>query len=259
MNRNTAFLSRNRWIEQHPKQDASGNAISPRYLLMKLLYQKNLLKRGEFNEAKTFGKEEGLHETTAYRLMGDIDVPQSTIIDRLEEESRLQISPTLNRGSYLFLERPDKQAMTLHDPQTIKKIYWKDKCFDFLQKNKPEIASEEARKHHLSFDIINHFNRHQIYRRAVKELNYAMAKMINNRENLGFDPAKDIGNSVKEAYKIFLELEKFNPAKAQKFAESRNFIVFDMGTRRVVRLTKSTHLDSMADQFSVPTLFNISG
>lgn len=259
MNRNIAFLSRNRWIEQHPTQDANGNAISPRFLLMKLLYQKNLLKRGEFNEARTFGKEEGLHETTAYRLMGDIDVPQTTIIDRLEEERRLQISPTINRGSYLFLQRPDQRALTLHDPQTIKKIYWKDKCFDFLQQNKPEIASQEAQKHHLSFDIINHFNRHQIYRRAIKELNYAMAKMVNTRENLGFDPVADIRSSVREAYKIFLALEEFNPTKAQKFAESRNFIVFDMGTRRVIRLTKSTQLDSVADQFSVPTLFNIAG
>lgn len=259
MNRNNAFLSRNRWIEHHPRQDARGNPISPRFLLIKLLYQKNLLKRGEFSEAKTFGTEEGLHETTAYRLMGDIDVPQSTIIDRLEEERRLQIAPTVNRGAYLFLERPDKQALTLHDPQTIKKIYWKDKCFDYLQQNKPEIASEEARKHHLSFDIINHFNRHQIYQRAVKELDYAMAKMINSRENLGFDPVRDIRRSVKEAYKIFLALEEFNPAKAQNFAESRNFIVFDQGDRRVIRLTKSTPLDSLNNQFSIPTLFNIAG
>ncbi len=172
------------------------------------MYQKNLLRQGCFSEARKFGVEEGLHDTAVYRLLTDIEVPQSTINGLLDSDKRMHINPTVKRGTYIFQEAPRIKRKLIFDPQTVDQLYWHDRVFDLLKMEGPKAAAKLAKEKHLAHDIINHFNHHQIYRKAVKHLDAAMARMVNDRECLVYDRQRDIKSALDTHLKNYRGLER---------------------------------------------------
>lgn len=250
------FIARNPWIANHSQYDPNGQLISPHYLVMKLMYQKNLLEQGRFHDAKTFGKDEGLHDTTAYRLLGDIDVPQSTIVDRLDEDKRMHINPTVNRGSYLFQWKPDTEERLIHDPQTIHQLYWHDKSLEVFERQGAKAAAQMAMEKRLAMDMVFHYKHHQIYRRAIKELDLSLAKLINDRENLKQDWRRDFQRSCRRHLKIYLQLSRNSMKQAYQYADKYNFAVFENSGTLIIQPTITLGQDQRLTQEQVPTLFS---